>query len=263
MTTATLPLRRRLARAPHTWVYAVAGMAALAVLVHHLAPGGGGVHHGHHHQDVMAAMDSMPGVATAGPSLWEAWLWWTVMVAAMMLPIAARSAGRVARAGLWHRRHVAMVEYLSGYVAMWSLAGIAAVGLVAVVWPEGAPAFAAAVVLLTAAGWQVTPVRRRALRRCRGAGFVNVAGWRSDRDCVAVGCADGRRCLFTCGPAMAVMALSHSLILMVALTVLLCSERSTGPNPAQRAGRPLEAWGLAGLAVVSGAWALYGASHLP
>jgi predicted metal-binding membrane protein len=263
MTTTTVALRWRLAREPHTWVYPVAGAAALTVVVHHLASGGAGAHHGHHHESAMAAADSMPDVAAASPPLWAGWLWWTVMAAAMMLPIAARGAGRVARAGLWHRRHVAMVEYLGGYLAMWSLAGLVTVGLVAAVWPGGAPAMAAGLVLLVAAGWQVMPVRRRVLRRCRGAGFVNVGGWRADRDCAAVGCADGRRGVFTCGPAMAVMALSHSLILMAALTVLLCSERSRGPNPAQRAGRPLEAWGLAGLAVAASAWALRGAGQLP
>jgi predicted metal-binding membrane protein len=127
--------------------------------------------------------------------------------------------------------------------------GLVATGLVAAVWPRGAPAFAASLVLLVAAAWQVTPVRRRVLRRCRGAGFVNVRGWRADRDCTAVGAADGRRCVFTCGPAMAVMVLSHSLILMAALTLLLLSERSRGPNPARRAGRPMEALCMVGLAV--------------
>jgi fatty acid desaturase len=263
MTTTTVALRWRLAREPQTWVYAVAGAAALAVVVHHLAPGGAGAHDGHHHQMTMATADPMPDVAAASEPLWAGWLWWTVMAAAMMLPIAARSAGRVARAGMWHRRHVAMVEYLGGYLAMWSLAGLAAVALAAAVWPGGAPAVAAGLVLLLAAGWQVMPVRRRVLLRCRGAGFVNVVGWRADRDCAAVGYADGQRCVFTCGPAMAVMALSHSLILMAAMTVLLCSERARGPNPAQRAGRPLEAWGMAVLAVAAGGWALGGAGQLP
>jgi hypothetical protein len=78
-----------------------------------------------------------------------------------------------------------------------------------------------------------------------------------------VGAADGRRCVFTCGPAMAVMVLSHSLILMAALTLLLLSERSRGPNPARRAGRPMEALCMVGLAVAAGAWTLSGAGQLP
>jgi hypothetical protein len=66
----------------------------------------------------------------------------------------------------------------------------------------------------------------------------------------------------TCAPVMAVMALSHSVILMLALTSLLLTERDAGPNPARRAGRPLEAIMLAGLAVGVGASAALGLGHL-
>jgi len=69
--------------------------------------------------------------------------------------------------------------------------------------------------------------------------------------------------VITCAPVMAVMALSHSVILMLALTALLLSERAAGPNPYRRAGRPLEAIVLAGLAVGVGAWAALGRGHVP
>jgi hypothetical protein len=94
---------------------------ALTVVVHHLTAADAGAHDPHHYESGMAGTDSMPYVAPAHAELWAGWLWWTVMAAAMMLPIAARGAGRIARAGLWLRRHVAMVEYLSGYLAVWSL----------------------------------------------------------------------------------------------------------------------------------------------
>jgi predicted metal-binding membrane protein len=231
---------------------------ALTVVVHHLTAADAGAHDAHHYESGMAGTDSMPHVAPAHAELWAGWLWWTVMAAAMMLPIAARGAGRIARAGLWLRRHVAMVEYLSGYLAVWSLvatgAGRRGVGRAAHRRSRRRWCYSS-----RRAG-RSPPVRRRVLRRCRGAGFVNVRGWRADRDCTAVGAADGCRCVFTCGPAMAVTALSHSLILMAALTLLLLlSERSRGPNPAQRAGRPMEALCMAGLAVAAGAWTLSGA----
>ena len=50
---------------------------------------------------------------------------------------------------------------------------------------------------------------------------------------------------------MLAMALSHSLVLMVGLTVVLLSERARGANPQRRGGRPLEAWVLAGFAAVA------------
>lgn len=50
------------------------------------------------------------------------------------------------------------------------------------------------------------------------------------------GIAHVRRCVFTCAPVMAVMALAHSVFLMVALTVVLCPNvpacptRTAGPG---------------------------------
>lgn len=52
---------------------------------------------------------------------------------------------------------------------------------------------------------------------------------------------------------MVAMAVAHpNLILMAALFVLLHTERARGPNPDRRAGPPLEAWCLAGYAVIAG-----------
>jgi hypothetical protein len=90
-----------------------------------------------------------------------------------------------------------------------------------------------------------------------------VRGWRADRDCVLGGITHGRRCVLTCAPVMAVMALAHSVFLMLAVTVLLLSERAPGPNPDRRPGRPLEAVVLAGLAVGVGTWAGLGGGQLP
>jgi len=103
-------------------------------------------------------------------------------------------------------------------------------------------------VLLVAAVWQVAPARRRVMRRC---GVVAPCAL-SDRGCAEAGLRTGARCAFTCGPVMAAMAVSHGLLLMSALFCVLLSERARGPNPDRRAGRPLEAWCLAGFAVVAG-----------
>jgi predicted metal-binding membrane protein len=185
------------------------------------------------------------------------------MTAAMMLPLAAREADRIAAASLWRRRHVAVIEYLAGYLGVWSVFGLTAIWLVSTVWPHGAPLAAAALALAAAAAWQVTPLRKRALRRCGRPAYLHVRGFSADCDCVVAGTAYGRRCLLTCAPVMAVMALAHSVTLMVALTIVLFTERAPGPNPARQAGRPLEAVVLAGLAVGVGAWFATGRGHLP
>jgi hypothetical protein len=58
------------------------------------------------------------------------------------------------------------------------------------------------------------------------------------------------------------MALAHSVFLLVALTVVLLTERAPGPNPDRRAGRPLESVALAGLAVGVGTWAGFRGGYL-
>jgi predicted metal-binding membrane protein len=236
----TMAVRSRLAREPQTWVYLVAVVAMSILLVRHVLADT--IPAGHHHTHVHGP--------PASPSLASTWLWWIVMTVAMMFPVAATGARRIAQAGLWRRRHVAMAEFLTAYLMAWALVGLAAVWLVFRIWPAGAPQVAVAVALLVAAAWQVTPVRRRMLSRCRSEGFVNVRGWRADRDCSVEGWKYARRCVVTCGPVMAVMALGHSLLLMVCLAVLLITERAPGPNPAQRAGRPFEAVCLVALAGV-------------
>ncbi len=51
---------------------------------------------------------------------------------------------------------------------------------------------------------------------------------------------------------MLAMLAGHSVLLMAALLVVLLSERSRGPDPVRRAGRPREAWMVVGLALVAG-----------
>ncbi len=256
MTTAAVGIRS--AYTPRTSVYLVAAAAMVAVIIEHLrshfASG-----------DRMVGMPGMSGEAethSAPTSLAVSWVWWVVMTVAMMMPVAAVAADRIAAASLWRRRHVAVVEYLASYLGVWSVFGLAAIWLVDMVWPAGAPAVSPAIALLAAALWRVTPLRKRAMRRCGRPTYVSVRGWRADWDCVMGGIAHGRRCVLTCAPVMAVMALAHSVLLMVALTVMLLTERAPGPNPDRRAGRPLESVVLAGLAVAVSTWAGFGGGHL-
>jgi predicted metal-binding membrane protein len=253
----------RPAYSPRVWVYLVAGAAMVAVIVEHLQSHLGDRHHqGMTGMPDMAGMSGMQEMHSPAMSLATSWGWWVVMTAAMMLPIVADGSGRVAAASLWRRRHLAVVEYLGGYLSVWSVFGLAAIGTIAVVWPAGVPAAAPAVALLVAAVWQVTSLRKQTLRRCARPPYVNVRGWPADRDCVAAGVAQGRRCVVTCAPVMAVMALAHSVILLLLLTCLLLSERAAGPDPDRRAGRPQEAIVLAGLAFGVAAWAAFGEGSL-
>ena len=105
--------------------------------------------------------------------------------------------------------------------------------------------------LVAAALWQVSPQRKRVMRRCGSLRLGPASGLAADRNCALVGVHSGGRCLVTCGPLMLPMLASHDLVLMVALLLVLLSERSRGPDPLGRVGRPLEAWAIGGIAVVA------------
>jgi len=90
---------------------------------------------------------------------------WVAMMAAMMLPGAAPAVLRRARAG-----GVRAVPLFAGsYLAVWALAGVA---VYAAYRPHGT--LAAGVVVIAAAIYEVTPLKRHFRRRCRettGSGF--------------------------------------------------------------------------------------------
>lgn len=197
MTTAAVGVRP--AYSPRMWVYCVATIAAVAVIAEHLRSHFARGSVGHDRMAGMPGMAGVPETHTAAMSLAWLWMWWVVMTAAMMLPLAAGEADRIAAASLWGRRHVAVIEHLAGYLAVWSVFGLAAIWVVDVVWPSGVPAAAPVLALLSAAMWQVTGLRKRAFRRCGRSTYINVRGWRADRDCVIAGVSYGRRCLITSG----------------------------------------------------------------
>jgi predicted metal-binding membrane protein len=245
------PLRRSLAWHPEWWVYAVGGAAALLLVAGTLASPDAGAAAGHHVHEGHHARGPSPDVQGPWASWLSAWEHWALMVAAMMLPVIAPQVRRVSTRSLWSRHHRAAVGFVLGYLVVWLVLGA---GLVAVVLALGGQEQLApwlAVVLLLAAGWQVSGPRRRVLRRCASLRLGAATGPAADLDCARAGLRSGVRCMFTCGPLMVTMVLSHSLLLMAGVLVVLLSERARGANPLRRAGRPHEALVLGGFAVVA------------
>jgi predicted metal-binding membrane protein len=114
----------------------------------------------------MQGMDEGPGTDLGGLG-WYLGIWLTMM-AAMMLPSAAPLVARLARG-------VPALSFMAGYLAVWTVYGLAAYGLFRLVtsfetgglaWDEGGPYLAGGVI--AAAGiYELTPVKARFLRRCR------------------------------------------------------------------------------------------------
>lgn len=227
----TSSTRHLLAWHPEWWVYAVATLAWLALIW------------------LSTTMAMSPSGFAA--SWTDGWTHWLLMVVAMMLPIAAPHVRAVALRNLWSRRQRSAAVFVLGYVAVWAIVGAALVAAVVGLGVSHHGSHLLPVALLLAAAWQVSAPRRRVIRRCAPLRLGAASGVAADVDCARAGVRSSLRCVVECWPVMLAMALSHSLLLMAGLTVVLLSERMRGANAVRRAGRPLEAWILAGLAVVS------------
>lgn len=149
-------------------------------------------------------------------------LHWLAMVAAMMLPLMWGHVSLVAERSLWRRRHRGMALFLSGYLGVWLLFGVAAT---VVAGGRGNPAESAGWLGL-AAVWQVTRWKRAALRACHRTTPLAPAGWQADVDCLRYGAAQARHCVTSCWALMLACATGqHAWWLMGGLTAFVVAER--------------------------------------
>jgi predicted metal-binding membrane protein len=143
--------------------------------------------------DRMRGMDTGPGTDLGGLG-WYLGVWIT-MTAAMMLPSAAPAARHVARLA----SHMPTLLFTAGYLAVWTGYGLLAYGVFRLVtsldigwlaWDRGGP-YAAGGVIVAAGLYELTPVKRLSLRRCRSAPHGNAvrSGLMHGFDCV--GCSGG------------------------------------------------------------------------
>ena len=221
--------RRYTSREPQWWLLAAAAAGWIG-LVSVLALGG--------HADA----------THQGSASWIALAGWMTMVVAMMLPFTSKEARWLASRSLPSRRQRAIAAFGAGFLLPWIAVGAVAVAALA---PLHGELVGVAGALTVAAVWHMAPVRRRVLRRCGAVRAPAVQGWSAVADCIRCGVLAGARCVATCWAVMVPMAIVHHPGLMAGAMLVVASERRAGPNPEQRAGRPVEALWLAGGAAVT------------
>jgi len=169
----------------------------------------------------MRGMDAGPGTDLGGLG-WYLGIWVT-MTAAMMLPTTAPAAGRVA--GLARRLPTAL--FVAGYLAVWTAYGLVAYALFRLVtsfdtgwlaWGGNGP-YVVGAVIVAAGLYELTPLKRRSLRRCRFA--------RHPRNAVRSGLAHGLDCVGSSGGLMAVLFVLGvmSLFWMAVVAVAIFAEK--------------------------------------
>ncbi len=256
---------RSLARRPTLWVeigVALAWAALVAASVGVRAAGGspggpgwtsgssvwvcplGGTAHG------------LAGSAAAGATPLAAGLpMWALMAAAMMLPTAIPAVRHVAVHSLYWRRRRATLEFVVVYTGLWALFSAVVLGLLLPLAPAS-PALVLPVALAIAALWQLTPLKRRALRACHRPRALPPRGWRATAGVARFGLGNGAACLASCWAMMLTMAAAGSarLIWMAALTALISAEKlNLKPmRAARRVGAALALTALAAAVVAIG-----------
>ncbi len=237
-----VPLKNRL-RAHPEWlalVLAACGWVAFAVLAGWLLDGtrggvsGAGVPNGVHHLAV-----ALPGFSDATSRASEphpaqsfalALLIWLTMCIAMMIPTATQPIRYVAFASQVHRRQRVVLFFIAGFLAAWLPVG-AAVALAQALLPR-VPGLATIGLLVVAALWEVTVIKRRALLNCHRTAPIRFRGWAAYRSALSYGLRNGRTCTIACGPAMAaVMLIGHPVALSLGVAGAMFAEKFLVKGP--------------------------------
>jgi predicted metal-binding membrane protein len=177
--------------------------------------------------DRMRGMDAGPGTDLGGLG-WYLGIWVT-MTAAMMLPSTAPAARHVARLA----RRVPTLLFTAGYLAVWTGYGLLAYGVFRLVtsfdfgwvaWDRGGP-YAAGGAIVAAGLYELTPLKRLSLRRCRSTPHGGNA--------LRSGLAHGVDCVGCSGALMAVLFVlgAMSLFWMAVVAVAIFAEKVLPRGP--------------------------------
>lgn len=179
--------------------------------------------------DRMAGMDAGPGTELGGLG-WFAVVWVTMM-AAMMLPSIAPMV--LAHPGV---QIGATPAFVAGYLLTWGAVGMLAWALAegvlsldlgVLAWDEAGP-YVAGGAILAAAIYQLSPLKKRSLRRCRNPRVFVAEHWRPGRlGALRMGIEHGRICV---GSSWALMATLFALGVMsvgwmVLVAALIAAEK--------------------------------------
>jgi predicted metal-binding membrane protein len=174
----------------------------------------------------MGGMDGGPGTELG----WFAVVWVTMM-AAMMLPSIAPMVLAHARVQLG-----ATPAFVAGYLLAWAAVGVLGWALVegarslelgVLAWEEAGP-YVAGGAILAAAGYQLSPLKQRNLRRCRNPRVFVAWRWRPGPvGALRMGIAHGRVCVASSWALMAALfALGvMSIAWMVLVAALIAAEK--------------------------------------
>ncbi|HEU4738456.1 MAG TPA: DUF2182 domain-containing protein [Solirubrobacterales bacterium] len=205
-----------------------------------------GVAHGGGHGGVVATAGLGPTTLLAGVPMW------LLMAVAMMVPAAAPAVNHVAGKSLYWRRRRAVLEFLLVFVLVWTLFGAVVLGTLATWGPFGSP-YALVAALALAAFWQLTPLKRAAMRACHRSRPLPPRGWRASAGVADFALHNGAACLASCWAMMlaGTAAGPGGLAWMGAMTGVMTAEK-LAVTPQRAARRVAALLGAAAVGVALG-----------
>lgn len=176
---------------------------------------------------------------------------WTAMIAAMMAPLLWQPLEHVRLRSLARRRHRALALFAAGYGGSWLLA-CAGLWLAAAALQQMLAGYALPAALGVALGWQGTPAKALALRRCHARPPLAVFGLAAEWASLRYGIEAAAPCIGACWALMLLpfAAGAFALPAMIAVAAGMLAERyGRLPPPGWRRGRCVAGTVLAAVAV--------------
>jgi predicted metal-binding membrane protein len=187
---------------------------------------------------ILGAADNGMSLCTSAPPspFLGAFFGWMSMTLAMMPPLVVLSVRHVGFRSLRARRHIAIAEFLAGFLGIWLATGTVllvvffatnTVPFGADRWIVSIPAYGATIL------WQLMPFKRRALWRCHRAVPLAIESWHADLACLRFGAGAGLDCLSSCWLLMTLpLLMPHNLAVMACLqTAMVCERYQRARHP--------------------------------
>ena len=159
---------------------------------------------------------------------------WLLMLAAMMAPVLIQPIQFVRGHGLARRRARATLVFVTGYAAIWTVAGGVMQSLAATADAAGLTrVLLGAGILAVALVWQCSPAKQVCLNQCHVRPELAALGSRADADVLMFGATHALWCVGSCWAWMFVPLLfpSGHIAAMTATTILIFCERLDKPAP--------------------------------
>jgi predicted metal-binding membrane protein len=155
----------------------------------------------------------------------------SVAMVAVMAPLVDRNARYAAARSPAPSRTAVVLDVVAGWAAVWTCA-MAVLGTVSLLLSRLAGEQPAIIVVTAAAAaWQYVPVKRRGRARCHRLLAPPLDRRRSRRVCLRYGARLGRDCVLSCGPLMALMAVSaHQPLVTAGCFAVVWYERRRRPH---------------------------------